>query len=80
MPSDADTHPDSPDLTVRGQLMERDALAAGQSLGAPEPNFFDIEDAGSDGEPGAGRFRGTDVGHLDELAVPNPQASKVEEI
>lgn len=80
LPSDAATNPGSPDPTVRGQMTDREALEADQSLGAPEPNFFDNEDAGSDGEPGAGRFGGTDVQYLDELAAPDPQVHEVEDI
>lgn len=67
MPADSSTNPGSPDPTLRGQESDAQALDHDESLGAPDRNFFQDEDAGSDGEPGAGRLGGTDEQFLEEL-------------
>ncbi|POH72678.1 hypothetical protein [Arthrobacter glacialis] len=68
MPQGAATNPGSPDPTLRGQESDEQALGDDKSLGAPDRNFFENEDAGSDGEPGAGRLGGTDDQLREELA------------
>lgn len=77
MPPGAATNPGSPDPTLRGQQTDREALGEDQSLGAPDASFFEQEDAGSDGEPGAGRLGGTDEQSREELAMAGPQATPV---
>lgn len=69
MPEGADTNPGSPDPTLQGQDSDAQSLTNDKSLGVPEKNFFDNEDASSDGEPGAGRLGGTDEQFRDELAT-----------
>lgn len=78
MPEGADTNPGSPDPTLRGQESDAQSLTSDESLGAPEKNFFDDEDAGSDGEPGAGRLGGTDEQFRDELATADAGAANVD--
>jgi hypothetical protein len=78
MPADAATNPGSPDPTLRGQESDEEALDDDKSLGAPSRNFFEDEDAGSDGEPGAGRFGGTDDQLREELSTADPDAARVD--
>lgn len=68
MPDDAATNPGSADPTLRGQESDEQALNNDKSLGAPDRNFFKAEDAGSDGEPGAGRFGGTEDQLREEIS------------
>ncbi|POH57267.1 hypothetical protein [Arthrobacter glacialis] len=75
MPDDAATNPGSPDPTLRGQESDQQALGDDKSLGAPDRSFFQDEDAGSDGEPGAGPLGGTDDQHREELARADTNAS-----
>lgn len=75
MPADAATNPGSPDPTLSGQQSDEQALHDDKSLGAPDQNFFEEEDAGSDGEPGAGRLGGTDDQLREELARSEPEES-----
>ncbi len=58
MPADADTNPGSPDPTLGGQERDEQSLGEDESLGAPVRDFFENEEAGSNGEPGAGRLGG----------------------
>ncbi|MEV8182812.1 hypothetical protein [Arthrobacter alpinus] len=67
MPDDAATNPGSPDPTLQGQETDEEALSDDVSLGAPDKSFFEDEEAGSDGEPGAGRLGGTDDQYREEL-------------
>lgn len=69
---DAATNPGSPDPTLRGQESDEMALDDDASLGAPDKSFFQDEDAGSDGEPGAGRFGGVDQQFREELERSGP--------
>ena len=62
------TNPGSPDPTLRGKESDELSLGDDESLGAPDRNFFENEEAGSDGEPGAGRLGGTDDHFREELA------------
>lgn len=78
MPESAATNPGSPDPTLRGQESDEDALDDDKTLGAPERNFFETEDAGSDGEPGAGRFGGTDDQLREELTLSDPDAARLD--
>lgn len=78
MPADAATNPGSPDPTIDGQETDQEALSSDTSLGAPEQNFFEAEDAGSDGEPGAGRFGGTDDQLNEELASSDADAARLD--
>ncbi|WP_104092101.1 hypothetical protein [Arthrobacter sp. GMC3] len=78
LPDGADTNPGSPDPTLRGQEGDVEALTSDESLGVPEKNFFDKEDAGSDGEPGAGRLGGTDEQFHDELATADADEARVD--
>jgi hypothetical protein len=68
MPEGSATNPGSPDPTLRGQESDELSLGDDESLGAPDRNFFENEEAGSDGEPGAGRLGGTDDQFREELA------------
>ncbi|WP_425860970.1 hypothetical protein [Arthrobacter sp. TWP1-1] len=72
MPDDAATNPGSPDPTLAGQESDEEALQDDKSLGAPDRNFFQEEDTGSDGEPGAGRLGGTDDQLREELDRSGP--------
>ncbi len=78
MPGDAATNPGSPDPTLRGQESDERALIDDPSLGAPDRNFFEDEDAGSDGEPGAGRLGGTDDQLREELDRSDADAARVD--
>lgn len=78
LPEGADTNPGSPDPTLRGQESDVESLTSDGSLGVPEKNFFDDEDAGSDGEPGAGRLGGTDEQFRDELATADAGGARVD--
>lgn len=78
MPEGAVTNPGSPDPTLRGQESDEGALEGDKSLGAPDRNFFQNEDAGSDGEPGAGRLGGTDDQFREELTPPDADATQTE--
>lgn len=71
LPADVSTNPGSPDPTLRGQESDERALSDDESLGAPDKNFFQDEEAGSDGEPGAGRLGGTDDQLREEQARSN---------
>lgn len=75
MPEGASTNPGSPDPTLRGQESDEQSLGDDKTLGAPDRNFFENEDAGSDGEPGAGRLGGTDDQLREELARAGADAS-----
>lgn len=77
-PGDAATNPGSADPTLRGPESDERALADDPSLGAPDRSFFEDEDAGSDGEPGAGRLGGTDDQHREELARSDADAARVD--
>ncbi len=68
VPDDAATNPGSPDPTLAGNESDEAALLDDKSLGAPDRGFFQDEDSGSDGEPGAGRFGGTDDQLHEELS------------
>lgn len=70
--ADAATNPGSPDPTFRGSENDQMALAGDESLGAPDKNFFENENAGSDGEPGAGRLGGVDEQFREELERSGP--------
>ncbi|MFC8302727.1 hypothetical protein ACFUCV_03480 [Specibacter sp. NPDC057265] len=72
VPDDAATNPGSPDPTLAGDESDAAALGDDPSLGAPDKNFFQNEDSGSDGEPGAGRFGGTDDQFNEELSSVDP--------
>lgn len=72
VPDDAATNPGSPDPTLAGDDSDTAALGDDPSLGAPDRNFFEEEDSGSDGEPGAGRFGGTEEQLHEELASVDP--------
>ncbi|WP_062009011.1 hypothetical protein [Arthrobacter alpinus] len=74
---DAATNPGPADPRVDGQQTDEQALDADRGLGMPEPNFADNEDAGSDGELGAGRLGGTDEQFRDEMAMA-PDAARSE--
>lgn len=78
VPQDAATNPGSPDPTLLGQESDEEALQDDKSLGAPERNFFEAEEAGSDGEPGAGRFGGTDDQLHEELTRSDAAAARVD--
>ena len=78
LPEGAATNPGSPDPTLRGQESDEDALDGDKSLGAPDRNFFQNEDAGSDGEPGAGRLGGADDQFREELTPPDADAAHPE--
>lgn len=78
IPWDAATNPGSPDPTLRGQESDEQALTDDPSLGAPDRNFFEDEDAGSDGEPGAGRLGGTDDQLREELERSDADAARVD--
>ncbi|ALE06226.1 hypothetical protein AL755_13400 [Arthrobacter sp. ERGS1:01] len=78
VPGSADTNPGSPDPTLRDQESDVESLTSDGSLGAPEKNFFDDEDAGSDGEPEAGRFGGADEQFRDELATADALGARVD--
>ncbi|PYI38650.1 hypothetical protein CVS30_08785 [Arthrobacter psychrolactophilus] len=74
MPEGSVTNPGSSDPTLRGQESDELSLRGDESLGAPDRNFFENEDAGSDGEPGAGRLGGTDDQYREELARADDEA------
>ncbi|SEE30825.1 hypothetical protein SAMN04489740_1093 [Arthrobacter alpinus] len=74
MPEGSATNPGSPDPTLRGQESDELSLGDDESLGAPDRNFFENEDAGSDGEPGAGRLGGTDDQYREEPARTDDEA------
>ncbi|AIX99924.1 hypothetical protein ART_0326 [Arthrobacter sp. PAMC 25486] len=76
IPEGAATNPGSPDPTL-GQEDDEAALNDDKSLGAPDRNFFENEDAGSDGEPGAGRLGGTDDQLREELSRSDAEAAPV---
>lgn len=78
MPEGAATNPGSPDPTLRGQESDEEALNDDKSLGAPDRSFFENEDAGSDGEPGAGRLGGTDDQLREELSRSDADAARVD--
>lgn len=75
---DAATNPGPADPLLRGQQTDEQALDANPALGMPEPNFAHNEDAGSDGEPGAGRLGGTDDQFLDEMTMADPDAARID--
>ncbi|MHA7305217.1 hypothetical protein ACX80E_08220 [Arthrobacter sp. TMN-49] len=77
MPEGAATNPGSPDPTLRGQESDEQSLDDDASLGAPDRNFFENEDSGSDGEPGAGRLGGTDDQLREELSRSDADAGAV---
>lgn len=77
MPDDAATNPGSPDPTLRGQETDEEALSDDVSLGAPDKSFFEDEEAGSDGEPGAGRLGGTDDQYREELDRAEGSAARI---
>ena len=68
MPEGSERNAGSPDPTLRGQASDERSLGDDASLGAPDREFFENEDAGSDGEPGAGRLGGTDDQFREELS------------
>lgn len=78
IPDDAATNPGSPDPTLAGDENDAAALGGDPSLGAPDKDFFRNEDSGSDGEPGAGRFGGTDDQLHEELASVDPGAENLD--
>lgn len=78
MPDDAATNPGSPDPTLRGQETDEEALSDDVSLGAPDKSFFEDEEAGSDGEPGAGRLGGTDDQYREELDRSEGSAARID--
>lgn len=78
MPEGAATNPGSPDPTLRGQESDEQSLRDDESLGAPDRNFFENEDAGSDGEPGAGRLGGTDEQLREELSMADADAARLD--
>ncbi|PYI65235.1 hypothetical protein CVV68_19190 [Arthrobacter livingstonensis] len=78
MPTTAATNPGSADPTLRGQQTDAEALKSDQSLGAHDRNFLDNEDAGSDGEPGAGSLGGTDEQFRDEKDMADPSFAHVD--
>lgn len=75
---DAATNPGSSDPLLRGQQTDEQALDADPGLGMPEPNFAHNEDAGSDGEPGAGRLGGTDDQLRDEMTMADSDAARID--
>ncbi len=79
LPTDVSSNPGSPDPTLRGQESDQRALSDDESLGAPDRNFFQDEEAGSDGEPGAGRLGGTDDQLREEQARSNDGQSPTDE-
>ena len=62
VPDDAATNPGSPDPTIAGDDSDGTALM----------DNLQEEDSGSDGEPGAGRFGGTDDQLHEELSSVDP--------
>lgn len=78
MPGDSATNPGSSDPTLRGQESDERALTDDQSLGAPDRSFFQDEDAGSDGESGAGLLGGTDDQLREELDRSDADAARVD--
>lgn len=78
MPQDADTNPGSPDPTLHGEDSDEQSVADDESLGAPDRNFFENEDASSDGEPGAGRLGGTDDQLREELSRSEAESARVD--
>lgn len=68
MPERSPINLGSADPTLRGQENDELVLGDDESLSAPDRNFFGNEEAGSDGELGAGRLGGTDDQFREELA------------
>lgn len=77
VPDDAATSAGSPDPTLNGDDSDEVVLQTGAGLGT-DPNFFQDEDAGSDGEPGAGRYGGTDDQLQEELDRSNDDAASTD--
>ena len=75
VPDDAATNPGSPDPTLAGDESDEAALRDDKSLGAPDRGFFQDEESGSDGEPGAGRLGGTDEQLHEELSSARPDGA-----
>lgn len=71
MPASDTSDPGSADPTLRGQQTDAQALAADPSLRVPDKTFLQDEDAGSDGEPGAGAMGGTDDQYHAEMDTPD---------
>ena len=78
MPTTDATNPGSPDPTLQGQLTDAEALAEDQHLGGGGRGFPGEEDAGSDGEPGAGTMGGTDDQFRDEKDMADPSFSHMD--
>lgn len=78
MPERATTNPGSPDPALAGQESDEQSLGEDKSLGAPDRNFFQNEDASSDGEPGAGRLGGTEDQLREELTRTEGNAMGVD--
>lgn len=78
MPPEAATDSGSPDPAVGGQEDDEQPLGQDESLGAPDRNFFQNEDASSDGEPGAGRLGGSDDQFREELSSAEGKAMGVD--
>lgn len=78
MPPADSNNPGSPDPTLRGQQTDAEALDADASLGVPDTNFLREEDAGSDGEPGAGALGGTEDQLHAEMEGSDAGAARVD--
>lgn len=78
VPAGAATNPGSPDPTLLGQETDEEALDDDKSLGTPDRSFFENEDDGSDGEPGAGRLGGTDDQLREEFSRSDANAARVD--
>lgn len=78
MPPADSNNPGSPDPTLRGQETDAEALDADASLGVPDKNFLQDEEAGSDGEPGAGALGGTEDQLHAEMDESDADAARVD--
>lgn len=80
MPTPGTSDPGSADPTLRGHQTDTESLATDPSLGAPDRNFLQNEEAGSDGEPGAGTLGGTDEHYNAEMQTPDAEPADVDSV